>query len=301
MARFDPPAPLLPSRKPKWLRARLAVTSRFGEVDDILSGESLRTVCREARCPNRAECWSAGTAAFLLLGSRCTRGCAFCAVERGDPGGALEPDEPVRVAEAAARMGLGHVVLTSVSRDDLPDGGAAVYAETIRTVRCRLPGASIEVLVPDYLGAALETVVSAAPDVFAHNVETVERLTPALRHPRFGYEKSLTVLREAKRLHPAMRTKSSLLLGLGETRSEIAGGLEDLRAAGVSFIALGQYLRPTASHAPVARYVEPAEFDGWAEEVRRMGFTHAEAGPFVRTSYRAAEAVERSRTCPDIP
>ncbi|GAB4286350.1 MAG: lipoyl synthase [Deferrisomatales bacterium] len=280
--------------KPSWLKVRFPEGERYRAVRDAVSCRGLHTVCREARCPNVAECWGSGTATFLILGDVCTRGCRFCAVTRGDPAGALPSDEPARVAAAARTMGLDYVVVTSVTRDDLPDGGAAVFAETVRAVQALTPPPLVELLIPDLLGGALDTVVDAGPDVLAHNVEVVERLTPALRHGRFAYRRSLEVLEQAKARDPALVTKSSILLGLGEAEEEILTTMEDLRRVGVSLLVLGQYLQPTRDHAPVHEYVPPERFDALADTGRAMGFDFVAAGPLVRTSYRAAEAYVRS-------
>ena len=282
--------------KPPWLKTRLSVAKSYPHVRAALSSANLHTVCEEARCPNRTECWDSGTATFLILGDQCTRGCAFCAVKRGDPFGHLDKKEPVRVAGAALLMELDYVVLTSVTRDDLPDGGAAAYAETLRQLRLTLPDAKVEVLTPDYLGAQLRTVLGAKPDVFAHNIEVVERLSPHLRHLRFDYRRSLQVLREAKGLRPHMPTKSSLLLGVGETDEELVRTMGDLRSAGVDILVLGQYLQPTPANAPVVEFIPPERFDDLAGTGRRMGFSHVSAGPLVRTSYCAAEIFAKMGT-----
>jgi len=277
-------------RKPPWLTVPLADGPRYRTVHRAVTEQHLHTVCKEARCPNRGECWSAGTATFLLLGDVCTRGCGFCAVNRGDPGGVQDPAEARRVAAAAATMGLTYAVLTSVTRDDLPDGGASVFADTLAALSGLTPPPRTEVLIPDYGPGALDTVLSAHPSVLAHNLEVVERLAPKLRHPRFSYRRSLSVLKRAADSTWGGRVKSSLLLGLGETRDEVHRALDDLLAAGTHVLVLGQYLQPSRGHAPVTEYLSPEQFDAWAERARALGFAFVAAGPRVRTSYRAAEA-----------
>ncbi len=290
MERRSSPSP----RKPEWLRTRLPGGSPYRSVRGTLGRESLRTVCEEARCPNLGECWACGTATFLILGGLCTRGCGFCAVARGDPGGQADEGEPARVAEAVRTMGLRYAVVTSVTRDDLPDGGASTFARTVRSLKALEPAPLVEVLVPDYAADRLGKVLEAGPDVLAHNLEVVERLSPAIRHAGFDYRRSLAVLRNSRALAPRIVTKSSLLLGLGETRDEVLRAMADLREAGVDLLVLGQYLRPSSRQVAVREYLRPEAFDRLADEARRMGFGHVSAGPLVRTSYRAAEAyVER--------
>jgi lipoic acid synthetase len=264
----------------------------------LLRAERLVTVCEEARCPNLAECFTRGTATFMLLGDRCTRRCGYCSVATGRPL-PPDPDEPARVADAAARMRLRYVVLTAVARDDLDDGGASHFAATVRAVRARLPPARVEVLTPDFKGdrAALEAVLSARPDVFNHNVEMAPRLFPSLR-PQGDYVRSLRLLRDAGTLRPGQVTKSGLMLGLGETDAEVRQVLADLRGAQVGIVTLGQYLRPTRAHAPVARYVPPADFDRWADEARALGFTSVYSGVFVRSSFNAEEVFHGAGPAP---
>lgn len=275
--------------QPEWLWRRASVEAEAAaeRMEGLLADLRLHTVCQEARCPNLAECFGRGTATFLILGDVCTRGCRFCAVARGQPG-ALDPEEPERVAEAAARLGLRHVVVTSVTRDDLPDGGAGQFAATIRAVRRRLPEASVEVLVPDFQGslASLETVLEAGPDVLNHNLETVPRLYPRVR-PGARYRRSLGLLAWSKGQAPGVVTKSGLMLGLGERVAEVVEVLRDLREAGCDLVTLGQYLQPTDRQLLVVRYVPPEEFVWYEEKARRMGFRGAVAGPLVRSSYRA--------------
>lgn len=279
--------------KPDWLR--VAVPAAAGptvrRMGELLRARGLPTVCRSAHCPNLPICWGQGTVTFMIGGDVCTRACRFCAVPHGRPE-ALDPEEPGRLARAVNELGLRYVVLTSVDRDDLPDGGGAHYAAAIRAVREAVPDALVEALLPDFGGdrEALRTVVAAGPTVVGHNLETVRRLSPLVRDRRAGYDLSLSVLRTLKELDPRLRTKSSLLLGLGETEDELGEALADLRAAGVDIIVLGQYLQPTPRQLPVARYVPPEEFRRWEERARAMGFPGVVSGPMARTSFRAAEA-----------
>lgn len=279
--------------KPPWLKSPLGFGPRAGTLARTLGGLGLPTVCREARCPNRSRCWSRGTATFLLLGDRCTRRCPFCAVEGGSPDPPSR-EEPRRVAEAVARLGLRHVVLTSVTRDDLPDGGAAHFAATVAAVRARCPAATVEVLVPDFGGApgALEAVLAAGPHVLAHNVETVPRLYPSVR-PGASYDRSLALLTRARRAGGRLVTKSGLMLGLGEREEEVHRVLRDLRAAGCDVVTLGQYLQPSPAHLPVAEYLPPARFAAYRRLARALGFRAACCGPLVRSSYQAGELYRR--------
>ena len=276
-------------RKPEWLKVKLPGAGEFPEVKSILRHYHLHTVCEEARCPNLGECWGSGTATIMILGEMCTRSCKFCATKTGNPHGALEKDEPLGVAQAVREMGLDYVVLTSVTRDDLPDGGAHHFAETIRMIKKMAPDALIEVLIPDYTGDNLKPVVEAHPDVIGHNIETVRRLTRAVRDWRFSYEKSLKVLEAVKELDPTIYTKSSIMLGLGETKEEVLEAMQDLRRIDVDFFTLGQYLRPTHKHYPVARFIPPEEFKEYERIGLEMGFKYVASGPLVRSSYRAAE------------
>lgn len=284
--------------KPEWLRVGIRADGRLDRMVEVLGRHRLHTVCQSARCPNLPRCWGAGTATFMILGDVCTRRCRFCSTRTGWPGGRVDPGEPRRIAAAVRELGLSYVVLTSVDRDDLPNGGAGQWARTIRAVREAAPGAVVEALVPDFSGdrEALGEVLAAGPRVLGHNLETVRRLTPLVRDPRASYELSLEVLAAAKRLRPGVLTKSSLLLGLGEGEEEVREALRDLLSAGVDILVLGQYLRPGPEQLPVARYLPPAEFARWEEEARRMGFRAVVAGPLVRTSFRAAE-VYRGLLC----
>ncbi len=277
--------------RPGWIKVAFHDGPNFREVRDLMRGLELHTVCEEARCPNQRECWDARTATFLILGDRCTRRCSYCAIETGKPTGALDWAEPDRVARAVERLGLKHVVITSVTRDDVSDGGAAIFAATIRRVRARLPSCAVEVLIPDFQSNwdALRAVMEARPDVLNHNIETVRRLHASVR-PKCGYDNSLELLRLARELG-AQVTKSGLMVGLGETMEELRETLRDLRAHAVSVVTIGQYLRPTgeARHVPVARYYAPAEFAELREYGLSLGFAHVEAGPLVRSSYHARE------------
>lgn len=281
----SPPA----GRLPRWLKRPLPVAPEYGFTESILGELGLETVCQEARCPNRSECWSHRTATFMILGRICTRPCGFCSVARGRPDEPAE-DEPERVARAAERLGLTHVVITSVNRDDLPDGGADHFRRCITAVRARV-AATIEVLTPDFAGdvAAVDTVLEAGPDVFNHNLETVARLQRPVRR-RGNYADSLRVLRHAKRAQPGLVTKSGLMLGLGETLPELVDTFADLRSVGCDLLTIGQYLRPAPGLLPVERYVPPEEFDAIGSLARRMSFRHVASGPFVRSSYHAGEA-----------
>lgn len=278
-------------RRPEWLKAPAPAGANYSELMALVAGLELHTVCQSAACPNIGECWNHRTATFMILGNLCTRRCGFCAVQKGALL-ALDYDEPRRVAEACATLGLRYAVITSVNRDDRKDGGAELFAMTIRAIRDRIPGCRVEVLIPDFQGSrdALETVLEAAPDVLNHNIETVPRL---YKQVRFGarYERSLELLAWAKRLRPAIPTKSGLMVGLGESREEVLSTLSDLRAHNVEIVTIGQYLRPTPRHLPVLRYVSPAEFGEYRDAAIQLGFTHAECGPLVRSSYHAEDAV----------
>jgi lipoyl synthase len=277
-------------RLPEWLRIKLPTSDTFSHTRALLDELKLHTVCESAKCPNHWECWSKGTATFMIAGDRCTRACGFCAVSTAKPF-ALEADEPARVAEATRRMRLKHVVITAVARDDLADGGADHFRKTIDEVRKLNPGIVIEVLVPDFndSDAAIETVLAANPQIFNHNLETVRRLTPSVRS-RATYDRSLSVLRKVKnRRGESMFTKSGVMLGLGETEPELFAAMEDLRGAGCDILTLGQYLQPTIKHLPVAEFVSPEKFQQYGERARQMGFVHVASGPMVRSSYHADE------------
>lgn len=280
-------------RLPEWLRRPIPESGGMGFTRDLVSELGLETICESGKCPNRSECWSRRTATFMVLGDVCTRPCGFCAVPRGKP----EPpahDEPERLAEACARLGLRHVVITSVTRDDLPDGGADHFRRCVEAIRTRT-GATIEVLTPDFEGnlEALRIVLSARPEVFNHNIETVARLQRVVRR-KAQYEISMRCLDGAKRLSPDTPTKSGLMLGLGETTEEIVETLADLRSVGCDFVTIGQYLQPSARHLPVVRYLPPSEFDELGRIAQALGFTQVASGPFVRSSYHAAEMVPRA-------
>jgi len=275
--------------RPDWLKVKLPSGENYARLKGLIDGHRLHTVCEEARCPNMGECWNAGTATFMILGDVCTRSCGFCAVATGRPA-ALDTDEPYRVAEAIRLMNVRHAVITSVNRDELPDGGAAIFAETIRQARRVNPEVKIEVLIPDFRGVrwALQLVIDEKPDILNHNTETVPRLYAEVR-PQAKYGRSLELIRRG---HDAgMVTKSGLMLGLGERRDEVLGVMRDLRTSGCDILTLGQYLRPSKDHLPVARYVPPEEFLGLKTEGLAMGFRHVESGPLVRSSYHAAGQV----------
>lgn len=277
-------------RLPEWLRTKLPTADTFSRTRSLLDESKLHTVCESAKCPNHWECWSKGTATFMIAGDRCTRACGFCAVSTAKPL-PLETDEPMRVAEATRRMALKHVVITAVARDDMGDGGADHFRKTIEAVRELNPGIVIEVLTPDFLNneAAIECVLSAKPHIFNHNLETVRRLTPSVRH-RATYGRSLQVLGKVKsKLGGSIYTKSGMMLGLGEQEDEVLAAMEDLRAFNCDILTLGQYLQPTLKHLPVVDYVTPEKFDELGERARAMGFVHVASGPMVRSSYHADE------------
>lgn len=281
----------MPTRKPPWIRARLPSSPRYQQIKDRARTLRLATVCEEAQCPNIGECWGEGTATFMVMGDTCTRGCRFCAVDTSRKPPPLDVDEPRNVALAIQEMGLDYVVVTSVNRDDLPDGGAGHFAACIREIRAASPRTMVEVLVPDFQGnvGQILQVVDAEPEVIAHNIETVERLTPRVRDPRAAYRQSLDVLRAIKQLDPLRHTKSSIQVGHGETPDEVRRTMEDLRAVGVDFLTLGQYLQPAPKYLPVVEFVTPDVFDRWKEEGLAMGFSYVASGPMVRSSYRAGE------------
>jgi len=288
-----PPAELHP--RPPWLKVRFFGGENYQDLKRIMRSLDLHTVCESARCPNQGECWEHRTATFMILGDICTRACGFCAVTSGRPAGPPDEDEPERVAQAVEQMNLKYVVVTSVNRDDQPDGGAKIFARTIEAVKARMPECKVEVLIPDFRGdgGALQTVVAAGPDVLNHNVETVPRLYRRVR-PGAIYERSLELLHRAGRLAPAMPVKTGMMLGLGETREEVLQAMSDLVARGTSILTLGQYLQPTREHLPVVRFVHPREFAEYKQLGRNMGFRHVEAGPLVRSSYHAFEQEQAS-------
>jgi lipoic acid synthetase len=288
-------------RRPEWMKVRApSADSRYFDVRKLIHGASLNTICEEARCPNIAECWGRGTATFQILGETCTRACRYCYVHSGKPDGPPDPLEPLRLAAAAAKMGLKHVVVTSVDRDDLPDKGAGHYAATIRALKHKVPGASIEVLTPDFLGFeedAVRIVLAERPDVFNHNIETVRRLHPRMRGAKASYEKALWLLRRAKEAadYPVL-TKSGIIVGLGETNDEIVETMRDLRENGVDVVTIGQYLQPSPKHAKIDRWVHPDEFRWFREQGEALGFGSVFSGPLVRSSYRAAEQRHAAET-----
>ena len=278
--------------KPDWIRIKLTTGDNYTEIKDMMRSKTLHTVCEEARCPNIYECWANRTATFMILGDICTRACRFCAVNTGMPT-ELDLQEPERVAEAAEKMGLRHCVITSVARDDLNDGGASIFAETIRAMRRRMPFCTVEVLIPDFMGNwdALKLVMDAKPDILNHNVETVERLSDRVR-AKAKYERTLELLRQAKLMQPYIPTKSSIMLGVGEEWDEILKTMDDLRAVDVDILTIGQYLQPTSKHLIVEKYYTPEQFAELKEEGLKRGFSHVESGPLVRSSYHAHEQVK---------
>ena len=282
--------------KPQWLKVRAPGGSNYLAIKELLGTLKLATVCQEARCPNVGECWGGGTATFMLLGEVCTRGCRFCAVKTGNPRGKVDPDEPEKVGYAISQMGLDYVVLTSVDRDDLPDEGSGHFARTVEVIKAHRPDLIVEVLTPDFKGesAYIEKIVRAKPDVFAHNVETVERLQRPVRDPRAGYSQSLNVLEKVKELDSSRFTKTSLMLGVGEQEEEILQTLRDLRAIGCDVVTFGQYLQPTKRHLEVQRYYTPEEFQYWQKAAEDLGFLYVASGPLVRSSYRAGEFFMRA-------
>lgn len=283
-------------RKPEWLRVRLTTGPEYEAVKNIVHEHRLSTVCEEAMCPNIGECWSAGTATIMLMGDVCTRACRFCAVDTGNSHGWLDPDEPENTAQSVALMGLKYIVLTSVNRDDLDDGGAAHYAATVKRVKEVNPDTAVEALTPDFQGklSDVEVVVDSGIEVFAQNVETVRRLTHPVRDPRASYEQTLAVLEHAKRYKPEVLTKTSLMLGLGETDEEIVEALDDLKAIGVDIVTFGQYLQPSLNHLPVERYVTPEQFQQYRQWGLERGFLEVVSGAFVRSSYRAEQVLEKN-------
>ena len=277
--------------KPDWVRVRYPSGDNYEKIKGLLRNRNLHTVCEEAHCPNVAECWSGGTATFMLMGDTCTRGCRFCMVKSGNPHGALDVFEPLKVADAIAGLGLKYVVITSVDRDDLPDGGAEHFASTIRAIKRRDSKIITEVLIPDFQGKVddVKKIVDAGPEVIAHNIETTRPLTPLVRDPRATYQQSLRVLKSIKTLNPSIYTKSSIMMGLGELEPDVIATMRDLRAVDVDILTLGQYLRPSKGHIPVTEYVRPEKFERFKQIAEKLGFLYVASGPFVRSSYRAGE------------
>lgn len=287
-----PMATIIPERRPAWLRVAAPRGQNYRDLKQLMRGQSLHTVCEEARCPNIGECWGHKTATFMILGDICTRSCGFCAIATGRPLG-VDWEEPKRVAEAAKEMGLRHAVVTSVNRDELKDGGASIFAATIRWIRRLSPECKVEVLTPDFKGDpdALRVVMAAKPDIFNHNVETIPRLYRQVR-PQAIYQRSLAVLKLAKELYPGTRTKSGFMLGLGETEEEVLQVMRDMREHDVDILTIGQYLRPSFKHLPIQRYATLEEFAALKAAGKEMGFRHVESGPFVRSSYHAHEQAD---------
>jgi len=288
--------PLVHGQKPRWLRAKMPSGPGYSSTRDIVHTHRLSTVCEESMCPNIGECWNAGTATIMVLGSVCTRACQFCAVDTGNPNGWLDHEEPLNTGKAVKLMGLEYIVITSVDRDDLPDGGAAHYAACVREIKRLNPKTAVEALTPDFNGVKehVEQVVGSGLEVFAQNIETVKRLTYPVRDPRAGYEQTIEVLRHAKQHRPEVLTKTSLMLGLGEKDEEIMQTMQDLRDVNVDILTLGQYLRPTSNHLAVERYVTPGEFEAYREQGLAKGFLEVVAGPMVRSSYRAEQVLQKN-------
>lgn len=284
--------------RPDWLKIQLKTGPNYQELKDLMRGQTLHTVCEEARCPNIYECWENRTATFMILGDICTRACRFCAVTSGKPT-ELDLQEPARVASAVVSMGLQHVVVTSVARDDLKDGGASIFAATIRAIRERVPGCGVEVLIPDFMGDydSLKIVMDASPDILNHNVETVRRLSDKVRS-KAKYERTLELLKRAKEMRPDIRTKSSIMVGVGETMEEVFETMDDLRAVDVDILTIGQYLQPTKTHLLVEKFYTPTEFLRMRGEGLARGFSHVESSPLVRSSYHAHEQVQRANGLP---
>ena len=284
------------SKKPSWLKIKAEFNPNFYKIKNEVSEKKLNTVCEEAHCPNISECWSAGTATFMLMGSVCTRACKFCSIDTGNPKGWLDMDEPINTAKAVQSMKLKYVVLTSVNRDDLPDGGAQHFADTVQLIKKLNPGTAVEALTPDFKGlfSSIETLVNCGLEVFAQNIETVERLTHPVRDIRAGYQQTLDVLAESKKINSKVLTKTSLILGLGETDEEIEQTMDDLLENKVDILTLGQYLRPTLNHLPIERWVTPEDFERYREIGLSKGFLEVVSGPMVRSSYRAERALEKN-------
>lgn len=285
------PAGRNPMPKPSWIKMRPPAGEKYFELKKMFKDLNLATVCQEAQCPNISECWAGGTATLMLMGDTCTRGCRFCDVKTGNPKGAIDIDEPQKVSYAISKMNLEYVVLTSVDRDDLPDEGSGHFAETVELIKMLDPNLIVEVLTPDFKGNKefIKKIVDAKPEVFAHNIETVRRLTPLVRDPRATYDQSLEVLRYVKEVDPTRYTKSSIMLGLGETDEDILEALKDLRAVGCDVVTFGQYLQPQKRHLQVQSYITPEKFQYWQKTAEEMGFLYVASGPLVRSSYRAGE------------
>jgi len=283
-------------KKPSWLKIKAEFNPNFHKVKEQVKSKQLYTVCEEAHCPNISECWSAGTATFMLMGSVCTRACKFCSVDTGNPNGWLDKDEPMNTAKAVAIMQLKYVVLTSVNRDDLDDGGAQHFADTVKLIKELNPNTAVEALTPDFKGliSSIDTLVNCGLEVFAQNIETVKRLTHQVRDIRAGYQQTLDVLAESKRINPKVLTKTSIILGLGETDEEIEKTMDDLIANKVDILTIGQYLRPTRNHHPIERWVTPEEFEKYRQIGLKKGFLEVVSGPMVRSSYRAERALEKN-------
>jgi lipoic acid synthetase len=284
------------TRKPNWIRVKATFDPRYNAVKQQVKEKRLNTVCEEGMCPNISECWSNGTATFMLMGSVCTRACKFCSVDTGNPKGWLDHEEPKNTARAVSVMGLKYVVLTSVNRDDLADGGAEHYAQTVKAIKASNPNTAVEALTPDFKGiySSIQTIVNSGIEVFAQNMETVERLTHPVRDIRAGYQQTLDVLAESKRINPNVLTKTSLILGLGETDDEIEKTMDDLIANNVDILTLGQYLRPTLNHLPIEKWVTPEEFNYYRDLGLKKGFLEVVSGPMVRSSYRAERVLEKN-------
>lgn len=289
MAENSTKKPTLP--KPEWLKVRAPVGENYERIKSMMGGLKLATVCQEARCPNIGECWSGGTATIMIMGDTCTRGCRFCNVKTGNPKGKLDPFEPENVAHSISEMGLEYVVITTVDRDDLPDQGAEHFSRTVRAVKKLSPNLLVEILAGDFRGDKdlIFQLTDAGPDVYAHNIETVERLSPKVRDPRANYRQSLDVLKSVKERDPSRYTKSSIMLGLGETDEEVLQSLKDLRAVGCDVVTFGQYLQPTPRHLKVIEYITPEKFQEWKKIAEDLGFLYVASGPLVRSSYRAGE------------
>ena len=294
--KFNKYADIPTPKKPSWLKVKAEFNPNFHKVKEQVQSKQLYTVCEEAHCPNISECWSAGTATFMLMGSVCTRACKFCSVDTGNPNGWLDKDEPMNTAKAVEIMKLKYVVLTSVNRDDLPDGGAQHFADTVKLIKELNPNTAVEALTPDFKGSSssIDTLVNCGLEVFAQNIETVERLTHQVRDIRAGYQQTLNVLAESKRINPKVLTKTSIIVGLGETDLEIEKTMDDLIANKVDILTIGQYLRPTINHHPIERWVTPEEFEKYREIGLKKGFLEVMSGPMVRSSYRAERALEKN-------